>query len=151
MRSGERYGVEVQKIMKDDEWVRKTKLQIREKLSNPGTTAKAGAIPFVPQEQRGDRVRARSRSLRGPPPRRRSRSRSAPRKKDVVVKVSKTQSLKLRRSRSHGGRDYCRQFQIGKCNAKGKGEKGNAKECRYSHECAGCGKTGCIGQLKCRR
>ena len=155
MRSGVKYGDEVVKIMKDDEWVRKTKLQIREKLSNPGTTAKAGAPAMVAQAPRNDRVRARSRSRtrqpRGPPPRRSPFSRSPQKPKEVTVKYGKNQKLKLNRSRSRNGREYCRQFQVGKCNKKGRGEKGNLKECLFSHECAKCGRVCGAGQLNCRR
>lgn len=149
MRSGVKYGDEVAKIMKDDEWVRKTKLQIREKLSNPGATSKASAPAFAPREERNDqRKRARSRSPRGPPPR---RSRSVQKKKVTEVKYGKGLKLQLNRSRSRGGREYCRQFQVSKCNNKGRGEKGNLKECIYSHECAGCGRVCGAGQLKCKR
>ena len=141
MRGGKTFDEEVLEIMKDDEWVRKAKQQIKDKSQAvPATTSKAA--PSAPD----------MRPPRGPPPQRAlaNRSRSRSKKGDNLQVRNGNSSFRLARSRSRNGTFLCKLFQSGHCKNKGKGDRGAGKECRYSHECGGCGKRGCVGQLACK-
>ena len=141
MRSGKTFDEEVLEIMKDDEWTRKAKQQIKDKSqAAPATTSKAP--PHAPD----------MRPPRGPPPRSAAyRSRSRSRKNNNDGKNGSNNNPRSGRSKSRNGTFLCRLFQNGHCKNKGKGERGQGKECRYSRECGGCAKKGCVGQAKCKK
>ena len=139
LRSGRTYDKEVEAIMADDDWVRKTKNQIKDKANLLATTPKAGfpkrsrsrqstCFAGAPKPRPVGRGRSRSLGRKGPP----------------------AQNVGLKRSRSRGGKELCKNFQRGRCKNKGSNkEPGKADLCRYSHECAGCGDRDCVGQFKC--
>ena len=130
MRGGAKFDAEVTAIMKDDEWVRKTKTQIKEKLNSPGATPKpSGQHQQPPRRGRSprsspDRRHYRSRSPRGPPAQK-GRSKGAS-TKDKGHQAKKTSYA---RSNSRGGTELCKQFQDGKCKKRGKNMKGMGREC----------------------
>jgi hypothetical protein len=155
MRTGTKFDIEAKLIMKDDEWVRKTKLQIKEKLESPGAKAKSSQQqPYRPVHRSRSPPRApparqyRSRSPRGPPP----ISRKQPQgKKDTKTITPGATKDRMQRSRSRGGTGLCRQFNVGKCRKRGKGQRGDGLECNYSHECGKCARNGCVGFSRCAR
>ena len=141
LRSGRSYDQEVKDIMQDDEWVRKTKNQIRDKANLLATTAKAGFPKRSRSRHNG------SDRLDGPPKRQDTRKRSR-----SLVKKQPPKPIRLFRSRSRGGSELCKNFNKGKCKNKGSDkEPGNGRVCNYSHECGNCGKKGCVGQVRCTR
>ena len=151
MRNGIKFDAEVTAIMKDDEWVRKTKLQIKEKMASPGATPKFSQ-PQGPPPRRGrspkgspERRQYRSRSPRGPPAQK-GRSKGASNKgKGQQDKKSNV------RSHSRGGTEICKQFNQGNCKKRGKNTKGHGRECNFSHECTNCKSSNCVGASLCRR
>jgi hypothetical protein len=138
MRNGTSFDAEAEAIMKDDDWTRKTKEQIRGKASPTATTSKAG----FPR---------RSRSRRSPAPRGGGRGQqNRPRSRSLRNAGPPQKELIINRSKSRGGTQICRNSQKNKCKNKGKGDRGGKKVCPYSHECTGCGKYNCVGQLLCK-
>ena len=159
MRGGTKFDEETAQIMKDDEWVRKTKVQIREKLASPGATPKSSQSnqQFQPRARSRGRSRGqdnrkqyRSRSPRGPPPQK-GRSKGQLAIENGPKPITGAPKSRLTRSRSRGGTALCRQFNAGRCKKRAKGARGTGAECNYSHECGGCGKNGCVGLVGCRR
>ena len=127
--------------MQDDEWVRKTENQIKDKANLLATTAKAG-FPKRSRSRRSgaDHIDA---PLKRQDTRKRSRS---------LAKKQPPMPFKLFRSRSRGGSELCKNFNKGKCKNKGSNtEPGNSRVCNYSHECAKCGKRGCVGKVRCTK
>ena len=159
MRSGTKFEEETGKIMKDDEWIRKTKEQIKEKFTSPGATPKSGPPQRHLQGRAYSRPRPgghdnrksyRSRSPRGPPPQK-GRGKAQLAIENGAKPAAGNAKDRALRSRSRGGTALCRQFNAGRCKRRGKGVRGTGVECPYSHECGGCGRNGCVGLFGCRR